>query len=101
MNKNLYLWIFIGVAIILCGALLIATTNMSDRNRGEIQNPINKTEFLNGEEKIVQPVVPEAVDLTQENIDFEEDASDLADDIVDDASFDDEPSLDSIENEVY
>lgn len=101
MNKNLYLWIFIGVAVVLCGALLIATTNMSDRNRGEGMNPIAKTELGSGEDKMVQPIVPEAVDLTQENIDFEEDASDLADDIVDDASFDDEPALDSIENEVY
>ncbi|HBI17412.1 MAG TPA: hypothetical protein DDY52_04705 [Candidatus Moranbacteria bacterium] len=43
----------------------------------------------------------EEIDLTEVDVDFEEDADDLSDGIVDDSQFDDEGELDSIENEVY
>jgi flagellar basal body-associated protein FliL len=99
MKKNMYLWILIVLAIILCGALLIVASNMPKQDYGintSVKNESSSSK--NASEKSTQSI--ENVDLTQENIDFEEDAGDLADDFIDDTSFDIEPELDSIENEV-
>jgi len=102
MKKNAYLWVFIAVAVILCGLLLLAAINISN-NKGAENTNIQATDsnFNSGHEKKNTQIAPaQGVDLTQENIDFEEDANDLADDFIDDSSFDDEPELDSIENEI-
>ncbi|MFA6184184.1 MAG: hypothetical protein WC682_03715 [Parcubacteria group bacterium] len=99
MKKNLYLWIFIAVAIVLCGTLFFASVDVfkkGERENSALKNIPNSSRRSEGKN-----VVSEKVDLTQPNVDFEEDNNDLNDGIADDASFDDQPSVDSIENEVY
>lgn len=102
MQKNIYLWIFIGLAIILCSSMLVIAGRLYDKN--EIISQPGVTTNVNSEApgNIDSPnVVQEDVDLTVEGVDFEEDAVDLSDDFIDDSSFDSEPSLDSVENEIY
>ena len=102
MKKNAYLWVFIAVAVILCALLMLAAINISNNKGTENTNiQVNNSNSNSGYEKKNTQIAPaQEVDLTQENIDFEEDVSDLADDFIDDSSFDDEPELDSIENEI-
>lgn len=101
MKKNLYLWIFIGVAIVLGGLIWAIANNLggdlnsSQKNISESGQLKKTNNNLSTEDS--QPVK----DLTKENIDFEEDADDLSDGLVDDNQFDEELNLDSFENEVY
>ncbi|MFZ2153840.1 MAG: hypothetical protein WAV16_01300 [Candidatus Moraniibacteriota bacterium] len=101
MKKNLYLWIFIGVAIVLGGLIWAIANNLGgDLNSG--QRNISESGQLkktnnNSPAQNNQPTK----DLTVENIDFEEDADDLSDGLVDDNQFDEELNVDSFENEVY
>jgi|GEM_PF-3076022 len=101
MQKNIYLWIFIVLAIVLCGSLLLIAGGVSDKNKTISQTEINGEDnnIKNGSNNL--DVVQKEVNLTVEDVDFDEDADDLADDFIDDSSFDIEPSLDSVENEIY
>lgn len=101
MKKNLYLWIFIGVAIVLGGLIWAIANNLGgdiirSKNNisesGQLKKTNNSLSAQNN-----QPTK----DLTVENIDFEEDADDLSDGLVDDNQFDEELNVDSFENEVY
>jgi len=103
MKKNMYLWIFIVVAIILCVLFFVMSKNVTDDNSSVEVNYKSDQESIktstsmndsNNQER-------EEIDLTEVDVDFEEDADDLSDGIVDDSQFDDEGELDSIENEVY
>lgn len=99
MKKNLYLWIFVGVAIIVCGMLWLTLRDMSVKDNGE-SLIVNKPR-AQMEDNDNQLSEQEKVDLTQENIDFEDDAEDLSDGLIDDTQFDEVTSLDAIEGEVY
>lgn len=104
MRKNIYLWIFIVVAFFLCGALMIAASNnfkVIDSGGNDYSGSLQNSTKKSNENDQAQMEAAKAVDLTQDNIDFEEDPSDLADDFIDDNSFDDQANLDSIENEIY
>lgn len=94
----MYLWIFIAVAVVLCGIFLVMSKDISNKN--EIAVPITNISSVKVEQK-ENNSTQEEIDLTQVNVDFEEDAEDLSDGIVDDSQFDDEGDLNSIENEVY
>lgn len=99
MKKNIYFWIFIGVALLTCGVLSMVALKLSYPNEGGgsmINSPNPSLQNKNS-----QLVEQEKVNLTQENIDFEEDADDLADGFVDDSQFDESATFDSVENEVY
>ncbi|KKP58045.1 MAG: hypothetical protein UR60_C0036G0002 [Candidatus Moranbacteria bacterium GW2011_GWF2_34_56] len=103
MKKNMYLWIFIVVAIILCVLFFVMSKNVTDDNSSiEVnyksdQESIKTSTSMNDSNNRER----EEIDLTEVDVDFEEDADDLSDGIVDDSQFDDEGELDSIENEVY
>ncbi|EKE22063.1 MAG: hypothetical protein ACD_7C00064G0001 [uncultured bacterium] len=101
MKKNMYLWIFIAVAVILCGMFLAISKNVLNTNEGEapLANSAKPNSELKGN-KAGDNVNQEKIDLTQTDIDFEEDAEDLADAFMDDSSFDEADSFDSIEGEV-
>ncbi|MGW8185156.1 MAG: hypothetical protein ACWGHO_03550 [Candidatus Moraniibacteriota bacterium] len=99
MKKNAYLWIFIGVAVVVCTVLLMLAVNQPDNN--ETGNIIMDRYDASLEGDNAEPAEEVIVDLTQEDIDFEEDADDLSEDFVDDAQFDEVDNLDSVENEVY
>ena len=99
MKKNAYFWIFIGVAVIVCTVFLIMAINQS--NDDKTGNIIMDRYDNSLESDNIEPAEETRVDLTQEDIDFEEDADDLSDDFVDDAQFDEVDSLDSVEEEVY
>lgn len=99
MKKNAYFWVFVGIAVLTCTLLLMLASGLSNKNSNEnsmINSPNPKMR-----NKDVQSTADGEVDLTQENIDFEDDAEDLADSFVDDSQFDEVDSLDSIEEEVY
>lgn len=99
MKKNAYLWIFIGVAVVVCTVFLMLAINQS--NDAETGNII-MDRYDNGlKNDNIEPAEEVIVDLTQEDVDFEEDADDLSDDFVDDAQFDEADNLDSIEDEIY
>lgn len=99
----MYLWIFIVVAIILCVLFFVMSKNVTDDNSSiEVnyksdQESIKTSTSMNDSNNRER----EEIDLTEVDVDFEEDADDLSDGIVDDSQFDDEGELDSIENEVY
>lgn len=99
MKKDYYFWIFIVVSLVVCGSLLLTIFKMDNvksnkvKQVGSLENNISKEE-----EK--KEVIIEKTDLTQDDVDFEEDPSDLADDFIDDGSFDESINLDSIENEI-
>lgn len=100
MKKNMYLWVFITVAVIVCGIFFVMSRDISEETKTEtltVDTSINKTEIVQSSNNDEQ----KKADLTQINVDFEEDADDLADGIVDDAQFDDEGDVASLENEVY
>ena len=99
MKKKLYLWIFLAVAIVLCGILLLVSQDIVSKSRSGSSSLINRPNpSLKSEEK---PVAQEKVDLTQSDVDFEKDDSDLSDGVSDDIISNDQSNLDSLENEVY
>lgn len=99
----MYLWVFIAVAVVLCALFLVMSKDVANNNSSvdvdykSGQKSITTNASINDANNQQQ----EEVDLTQVDVDFEEDADDLSDGIVDDSQFDDEGELDSIENEVY
>ncbi|MDY0302562.1 MAG: hypothetical protein RBR98_02120 [Candidatus Moranbacteria bacterium] len=100
MKKNLYLWIFIGVATLLCCALLIELSGILGvkSEDGFRSGNIEREDSVNKKEKSTE--ISAEPDLTLQDVDFEEDPADLADDFVGDDSFDLEPDLESLEKEV-
>jgi flagellar basal body-associated protein FliL len=103
MKSKLYLWILIGVALLLCAALLIIGGNLSKENKSVDNNvaPVieESIEDIGGNMGGVVEVKKD--DLMMPNVDFEEDADDLSDNIADDAMFDESLNVASIENNVY
>ncbi len=103
MKKNMYLWVFIAVAVVLCGIFLVMSKNISNKGDADIQslNGIAKSKIESAKGTGTQNSNQEKADLMQTDVDFEEDADDLADGLVDDGQFDESADFDSIENEVY
>lgn len=97
----MYLWIFIALAVVLCGMFLVMSKDVSKDNGGSYLNMSKSNQKSEGKNEVQNNASPEKVDLTKVEVDFEEDADDLSDGIVDDAQFDETENLDSIENEVY
>lgn len=101
MKKNMYLWILIAVAVILCGIFLVMFKNVSNNTDSNSLNNISRSKLESKNNDAKNSAEQEKVDLVQTNLDFEEDADDLSDSFVDDAQFDESASFDAIENEVY
>ena len=101
MKKNMYLWIFIAVAVILCGVFLVMFKNVSNNTNNTSLNNVSRSKVESKNNDAQNNIEQEKVDLAQTDLDFEEDADDLSDNFVDDSQFDESASFEAIENEVY
>lgn len=99
MKKDYYFWIFIAVSLVVCGSLLLTIFKMDDVKSNRVKQTDSLENNISKEEE-KKDVIVEKTDLIQGDVDFEEDPSDLADDFIDDSSFDESINLDSIENEI-